>query len=159
MVVMGVSGSGKTTVGSLLAREVGWLFVDADSLHPAANIEKMRSGQALSDEDRLPWLAALKASVLEWLSGGVNVVLACSALKESYRESLAAAPQSVSFVYLKAPFDTIESRLALRQRHFMGPGLLKSQFEALEEPVSALTLDAERPPGQLVAQIRRELSI
>jgi gluconokinase len=150
---MGVAGSGKTTVGALLAQRLGWSFYDADAFHPAENVAKMASGIPLSDADRLPWLAALHELVSNSLRLDRPAVLACSALKESYRRHLLEGHPEVLFVYLKGSYELIWSRMADRKDHFMKPQLLKSQFETLEEPAGALTLDISKPVEELVQEI------
>lgn len=153
IIVFGVSGSGKTTVGQLLAKELGWEFFDADDFHSPANVEKMRNGIPLTDEDRGDWLDGLRDLISEKLAGGNDAVLACSALKEGYRQKLAVSGQ-VKFAYLKGDHRLIAERLADRKDHYMPPGLLQSQFDTLEEPESdVLTLDAELSPDDLVKQI------
>jgi len=156
IILMGVSGSGKTTVGRLLADELGWEFLEADELHPPANIDKMRSGRPLDDADRDPWLAAIAKALEARLRDGRNVVLACSALKHAYRKRLRVSPD-VRFVYLKGTFEEIEERLGDRRGHFFSPDLLESQFEALEEPRDALVVDVSNAPATIVRQITREL--
>jgi gluconokinase len=158
IVVMGVSGSGKTMVGEELARRLNWVFEDADNWHPPSNVEKMRNGEALTDEDRKPWLQALNSAVRSWLADGCDVVLACSALREWYREKLREAVpdrESIRFVYLKGTYEEIDRRLSLRVGHFMPESLLKSQFAALEEPDSseALVVETSRPVASLVDSI------
>ncbi len=153
---MGALGAGKTTVGSLLAQQLGWEFVDADSFHSAANIEKMSHGHPLTDADRVPWLAAIRQAMLRWIAEHRNVVLACSALKESYR-SLLIYPD-VKLVYLKADYDLIINRLRWRGGHFAGPQLLASQFADLEQPADAIVLDASRPPDEIVQELRTRLA-
>ena len=155
---MGVSGSGKTTVGRLLAADLGWDFLDADDFHPEGNKKKMAAGVALTDGDRGPWLAALAAALRDYARSGRGTVLACSALKESYRRSLRVDP-SVRFVYLKASLDTIGQRLATRRGHFFDAGLLASQFEALEEPRDALVVDVGGVPEATVEQVEKGLRI
>src|SRR5262249_10689800 len=139
---MGVSGAGKSTVGRLLAGELGWTFVEADDYHPAANVEKMRRGIPLDDGDRRPWLDAVRHRFEEAAGRGENVVLACSALKHAYQHYLSQwAPGSVRYVYLSAPEELLRQRLARRAGHFMNPGLLHSQFETLEPPEDAVRVD------------------
>jgi gluconokinase len=156
IIVMGVQGAGKTTVGSLLAHELDFEFQDADNFHSAANIEKMRRGTPLTDSDRAPWLAALHDAITHWLADKRNVVLACSALKAIYRDRLLVSPE-VKLVYLKATYDLILSRLKLRHGHYAGENLLHSQFADLEEPTAALTVDASRPPNELARQLLETL--
>ncbi len=159
VIVMGVSGAGKTTVGRMLASALGWDFREGDDLHPAANRAKMSSGVALTDADRRPWLAAIRAMIDEYLARGTNAVIACSALKRSYRELLAADPARVRFVWLDGSRGLIASRIAARRGHFMPAELLASQFSDLEAPADAMRIDVTAPPAEIVATIRRELSI
>ena len=133
IIIFGVSGAGKTTVGKLLARELGWRFIEADDFHPAANIEKMRSGHPLTDEDRWPWLERLRQQIKTSLAATENVVLACSALKRTYRDRLRVG-EAVRFVFLRGDYVLVEKQLRSRRRHFMNPALLQSQFDDLEEP-------------------------
>lgn len=158
IVLMGVAGSGKTTVGKLLAESLEWKFVDADSLHSPQNIAKMEAGIPLTDEDRLPWLLALQAAIRDWIAKDDNVVLACSALKQSYRKMLLVSPQA-KLVFLHGPQSLIAARLAARVGHFAGSGLLQSQFQTLEEPKDALVVEVAAPPEAIVMQIRRELRL
>jgi gluconokinase len=158
VIILGVAGAGKTTVGALLARELGWRFHDADTLHPAANVDKMRRGEPLGDADRAPWLAAVRAIIENALARGEHAVVACSALKESYRAILRAGPD-VLFVYLKIDPALARERLAHRTGHFMNPILMQSQFDALEEPPSALVVDASAPPAAIIKTIRDSLKI
>jgi gluconokinase len=141
VIVMGVAGSGKTTVGEMLAQRLGWNFYDADAFHPAENIAKMANGTPLDDSDRAPWLAALHALIDTSLKENRPAVLACSALKESYRQQLLEGNEGVQIVYLKGSYDLIWSRISQRKDHYMKPQMLQSQFEALEEPTNALTFD------------------
>jgi gluconokinase len=160
VVLMGVSGSGKTMVGRLLAGELGWTFVDADAYHPATNVEKMRRGIALNDDDRRPWLEALRRRIHEARGQGENVVLACSALKHAYQEYLQDHdPAIVRFIYLRGSEDLIRKQLAARRGHFMNPDLLHSQFETLEPPENALPIDVDADPEEIVGRIRRGLGI
>lgn len=154
LIVMGVQGSGKTTVGSLLARRLGWEFLDADDLHPATNRDKMAAGLALNDEDRRPWLQALHERILSWDKNGTAAVLACSALKRSYRDLLAGNSR-VDWIYLKGEPKLVEERLKDRQDHFAKADLLTSQFETLEEPAQALWIDIQEEPGMIVERIVR----
>lgn len=159
VILMGVSGAGKTTVGRMLASELGWNFRDGDDLHPAANRDKMNSGVALTDADRRPWLAAIRAMIDEYLARGQNAIVACSALKRSYREMLSADPARVRFVWLDGSRELIARRIAARRGHFMPAELLASQFADLEMPADALRIEVASPPAEIVAAIRRELSI
>jgi gluconokinase len=160
IVLMGVSGSGKTTIGKLLAEQLGWAFVEADDYHPAANVEKMRGGTPLNDEDRRPWLAALKRRIDDACAKGENVVLACSALKHSYQDYLERdEPACVEYVYLHGSEELIRERLARRKGHFMNPNLLHSQFETLEPPEHAIRVDVAPPPAEIVAEIRKKLRV
>jgi len=158
IVVMGVSGVGKTTVGMLLARALGAEFAEGDSYHPPANVEKMRNGAPLDDEDRWPWLQILAAEIDTWLAEGRGVVLACSALKRAYRDLLAHGRPQVRFVYLKGEAALLRARLDQRRGHYMPPTLLASQLAALEEPDDALTIDVSGPPEVIVEQIRVALA-
>jgi gluconokinase len=158
IVVMGVSGSGKTVVGEMLARRLNWVFEDADNWHPASNIEKMRSGAPLTDEDREPWLRALNGAIRNWIADKRDVVLACSALRKWHRNALREGVpdrESVRFVYLKGTYEEIDRRLSLRVEHFMPESLLRSQFAALEEPDSseALVVDVSQPVATVVDSI------
>jgi gluconokinase len=157
VIVMGVTGAGKTTIGSLLAKELGWEFADADNFHSAANKEKMSRGIALDDADREPWLEAIRAALLQWSAERRNVVLACSALRKSYRERLKISPD-VKFVYLKGSYEVIYQRLLSRHGHFATEKILKSQFEALEEPEDAIVVDVGGTPEEIVGGIRDRLS-
>ena len=158
VIVMGVVGAGKTTIGRLLAEQLGWEFADADDYHPAANVEKIRHGIALNDEDRRPWLERLRAAIIGWMADERNVVLACSALKRSYRRELEAGPQ-VRFVYLKGSPQLIADRLRARHGHFAGEQILTSQLADLEEPEGAVTADIASTPQQIVASIREQLGL
>jgi gluconokinase len=158
VIVMGVTGAGKTTVGRLLAERSGWEFADADDFHPPSNVEKMRQGIPLNDNDRRPWLEHLRNQVTRWLAGQRNVVLACSALKRSYRQELEVGPE-VRFVYLRGSANLIADRLRSRQGHFAGAQILAGQFADLEEPENALTVEIGATPEQIVAQIRKKLGL
>jgi gluconokinase len=153
VVVMGVAGSGKTTIGRELAAALGAGFIDADEFHTPASVEKMRSGIALTDADREPWLAATRAAIDERKRAGADHVVACSALKARYRERLGAGDPQVRFVYLKGDAALIRERLGRRVGHFLDPALAASQFAALEEPQDALTIDITRTPGEIVREI------
>jgi gluconokinase len=161
IVLMGPAGAGKTTVGKPLAQSLGWLFLDADDFHSPENVERMSHGVALTDAERAPWLATIRAALDRSLESGVNVVLACSALKEDYRQALIPpdAEKSVCFVYLRADEAVLRERLAHREGHYAGPSLLKSQLDTLQEPADALWVDASRPPEEIIARIRETLHV
>jgi len=158
VLVMGPAGAGKTTIGELLAGQLHWDFADADNFHPPANIEKMSHGIPLHDEDRIPWLHSLRDVMLQWNAQSKNVVLACSALKRSYRELL-LINSNVKLVYLKGSFDLFRDRLRARKGHYAGEQILAGQFADLEEPEDGLTIDSNLSPNQIVAEIRRQLSL
>jgi gluconokinase len=157
VILMGVAGSGKTSVGQALAERLGWDFYDADGFHPLENINKMASGIPLDDEDRAPWLASLHALISTSLKEDRPAVLACSALKESYRKKLLEGHADVLVVYLKGSYELIWSRLEARQDHYMKPHMLQSQFEVLEEPTSGLTIHITTPVEEMVAEIINRL--
>jgi gluconokinase len=162
IILMGVSGSGKTTIGQSLSRSLGWPFYDADDFHPPANVERMRRGIALTDEERQPWLAALARLIEETLGAEQSLVLACSALKAAYREALmprGANADDVRFVYLRVPAEVAAARISNRRGHFMPASLVPSQFAALEEPADATVINATQSPDAIVAEIRRTLSL
>jgi len=155
LILMGVVGTGKTTVGIQLAKKLGWQFADGDDFHPQVNVEKISHGIALTDSDRAPWLAALADAIGKWNSERRNVVLACSALKRSYRNQLQAP--GVQFIYLKGDYDLIAARLHSRHGHFATESILKSQLADLEEPDDAVTIDVEKSPSEIVAEIVAKL--
>lgn len=159
VIVMGVSGAGKTTVGLKLAAALGWRFLDADDVHPAANIAKMAAGVALTDEDRAPWLARLREQVRAALGVGEDLVLACSALKAPYRAQLTVDPSRQRWVYLHAPREVLAQRLALRQGHFMPSSLLDSQLEQLEVPEGVLSVDVSADPDTVLARVLAALGV
>jgi len=158
IVVMGVTGSGKTTVGRLLARKLGWKYFDADDFHPAGNLDKMRSGIALDDNDRQPWLEGLRDLIRDSLKSGENAVLACSALKEKYRRLL-LIDERVKLVFLKGDFQLIRRRLRKRRGHYMNPALLESQFATLEEPNESIEIDISSDTAEIVRIIRQRLGV
>jgi gluconokinase len=153
IVLMGVSGSGKTTVGERLARALGAEFAEGDAYHPPANVEKMKSGHPLDDADRQPWLERLSVEIGRWLDAGEDAVLACSALKQRYRDILRGGRPGVRLVYLRGSEELIRDRLKRRRGHYMPASLLKSQFAALEEPEDAITVDIGGAPDEIVAEI------
>jgi gluconokinase len=157
VVLMGVSGSGKTAVGELLALALRWRFLDADDHHPAANVEKMRAGTPLTDADRWPWLDRLNQLLREHQAAGQDVILACSALRQVYRERLARGLRDVRWVHLKGSFEQIASRLAARKHRYMPASLLRSQFDTLEDPTDALEVDISDPPELLAQRIAEGL--
>ena len=158
VIIMGTTGAGKTTVGTLLAAQLNWQFADADTFHPPANIEKMSHGIPLNDADRAPWLEAMRRAILEWIAAGKNVVLACSALKRAYREELRLSPE-VKIIYLKGNYALFAERIRHRHGHFAGEQILAGQFADLEEPADAITIDAALPPQQIVFEIRKRLGL
>lgn len=159
ILIMGVAGCGKTTIGRQLAAELGWNFVEADEFHPPANVAKMGSGQPLNDDDRAPWLAALRVEIDRYLSRQESAVVTCSALKERYRKIIVPDPKQVKIVHLHGSPELLRSRISERVGHFMPATLLDSQLAALEPPADALTLDVVTSPEELVAQIRRAFGI
>lgn len=156
IVMMGVAGAGKTTVGNLVASQLAWEFADGDDYHPAANVEKMRNGIPLSDADRAPWLEILRSLIANWIASGKSGVLACSALKRAYRERLQVSPE-VRVVYLKGSVALLQRRMRARLGHFMTERMLESQLATLEEPEDAVVVDVDRSPEEIVAEIRRKL--
>jgi gluconokinase len=161
IIVFGVSGAGKTTIGKLLAKDLGWRFLEADDFHPRANIEKMRSGRPLTDEDRWPWLERLREQIGRSIAAKEKAVLACSALKRVYRERLRVS-NDVNLVFLRGDYALIEKQLRDRRGHFMSPELLKSQFADLEEPdpdEHVLTIGLGRKPQELVEEIKARLGL
>ncbi len=158
--IMGVTGSGKTTIAEMLARRHGWEFADADDFHSAANKEKIHQGIPLTDADREPWLRALHAQVAEWILAGANAVLACSALKAAYRAEIAVGDQP-RVVYLRGSYELIASRLAERHGHYAGVNILASQFATLEEPAAgdAVIVDVAQTPERIVSEIESRLGL
>jgi gluconokinase len=170
IILMGAAGAGKTTVGRHVSHQLGWLFLDGDSLHPPENIARMAHGIPLGDEDRRPWLLALRRAIVDWLERGVDAVLACSLLTHAHRAAVLAdlhshfRPSLVKLVYLRASRHVLHARLMARTGHFAGVALLDSQLALLEEPhgedpSDLLTLDAAESPDQLVAHIRRRWNL
>jgi gluconokinase len=161
-IVMGVEGSGKTTIAKMLAEKSGSVFLEADQFHSAANKEKMSRGIPLTDADRLPWLEAIHAELVKQDAAGKNAILACSALKAEYREILSTGLR-VRYVYLKGSYELIQSRLQARHGHFAGESILANQFEILEEPKDAIVADVTPPPEEIVAEvlakIRQEMGV
>jgi len=161
VIVFGVSGAGKTTIGKLLAQEVGWHFYEADDFHSRANIDKMRRGIPLTDADRWPWLESLRQLIERSLEAGENAVLACSALKRAYRERLRVSDE-VKFVFLRGDYALIEKQLRRRHGHFMNPELLRSQFADLEESKTdedVITVELEHTPEEIVEEIKTKLHL
>jgi gluconokinase len=158
LVITGVTGSGKTTIGKLLATQLRWTFYEGDDFHPLVNLEKLRRGEPLDDQDRLPWLTAIRDAIRAAIHRGENAVVACSALKESYRRMLRISPD-VIMIHLEADPELIENRLKHRTGHFMNPVLVQSQFETLEQPEGALQIDAGLAPTEIVGAIKSRLSL
>jgi gluconokinase len=159
LVLMGVAGCGKSTVGQALARELGWPYFDADDYHPAANVDKMRSGTPLTDADRWPWLDRLNALLREQQAHARSTILGCSALKQVYRDRLAQGVVDLRWAHLRGTFALILSRLQARKGHYMPATLLQSQFATLEAPADALTLDVDATPGELSAKVIQALGL
>ncbi len=160
IMLMGVSGVGKTTIGQALAQELGWPFYDADDFHPTANVEKMRQGQPLTDDDRHPWLATLHQHIAQLIHAKQAAVVTCSALKQSYRNILAEGQaDKLRWVYLKGNYALIQQRLAARAHHFMKADLLASQFATLEEPAGAVVIEVNESPEVIVRRIKAKLGV
>ena len=157
VILMGVSGVGKTTIGQVLSEKLGWPLFDADEFHSPASIEKMRNGIPLEDADRWPWLDRMNAMLVEKEGRGDSVLLACSALKQVYRDRLAKGTADLRWIYLKGSFDLIRKRLEARKGHYMKAGLLESQFATLEEPGSAFDIDTADTPDAIADIIRHRL--
>ncbi|HTO01053.1 MAG TPA: gluconokinase [Microthrixaceae bacterium] len=161
VLVMGVSGSGKTNVGRAVAEQLGWTFIDADDFHPPSNLAKMRHGVALTDADREPWLETLNLVLRRKQHDGVNVVLACSALKRSYRQTLASGVTGLQIIHLDVPQDVVFKRVRTRRDHFMPTELVDSQFADLEVPTDreAIIVNADRPKNEVVDHVLAELRL
>ncbi len=158
VVLMGVAGSGKTTIGRQLAAELGWHFADADEFHPPANVAKMSAGIPLDDTDRAPWLAAIRLYIDARLDRRENAVVTCSALKEKHRAILLGGAPDVKLVYLRGSRELLWSRISGRTGHFMKPAMLDSQLAALEEPGNALVVDIAPSPQEIIAGIRAAIA-
>ncbi len=159
LLLMGVAGSGKTTIGRRLAAELGWPYHEADDFHSAANKDKMGRGIPLDDYDRAPWLAAIRAAMDDVLAAGGSAVFTCSGLKDKYRRILMDGAPGVALVYLATDLETSLARVGRRQGHYMKADMVRSQFEALEVPADALTIDTRLPPEKIIAEIRRALGL
>ncbi|HEY3621906.1 MAG TPA: gluconokinase [Roseiarcus sp.] len=162
LVVMGVSGSGKTTVAELLAKKLGWPFMEGDRLHPPAHVEKMRQGIPLTDADRAPWLDRIGEELKRWAAEGKSGVMTCSALKRAYRDRIRAARPDVRFIYVKGSEALIQARVAARHHEYMPASLLRSQFDTLEEPTpdeKVVTVDASGSPDEEVAAVIAKLNL
>jgi len=158
IIIIGVSGSGKTTIGRLLSGELGWKYYEGDNFHPPANIEKLKNGVPLDDADRKPWLESLRDLIRNCLEQGDSAVVACSALKQRYRDFL-LVDERVILIYLKGDYELIRERLSKRRGHFLNPNLLDSQFAALEEPKTAMQVDVSVSPAEIVKSIRSALRL
>ena len=158
LLVMGTTGSGKTTIGTLLSKKLGWIFLDADDLHPPANIAKMKQGIPLDDADRVPWLARIHEELERLGEAGNDCVLGCSALKQSYRETIGAG-LDMKIVYLKGTYDEMRAHILARHGHFAGEGILAGQFRDLEEPQDAIVVSVGQTPDEIVRQVLRALEL
>lgn len=156
IVVTGVAGAGKTTVGKRLARRLGWRYLEADAFHPPRNVRKMRGGEPLTEADRAPWLDAMAGAIRE---AEEDVVVSCSCLERNHRERLRVTGRDVRFVHLGVDPETAKRRVEGRAGHFFGPALVESQFQALEPPDRGVTVDAGRPPDAIVEEVVRRLSL
>jgi gluconokinase len=159
IILMGVTGSGKSTVGEQLALDLGWAYHDADDFHPEANVQKMVQGIPLNDEDRWPWLEIIAAAIGQWLGAGQNAILGCSALKQDYRDILVGGRDEVRIAHLSGSKELIAQRLETRMHRYMPASLLASQFETLEEPRDALIVDISPSPAAIAASIRKTLGL
>ena len=159
VVIMGVSGCGKSTVGKMLARRLGWRYFEGDEFHPMGNIEKMSKGIALTDNDRLPWLASIKKTIDRCVEQSADAVIACSALRQRYRCMLAENVPDMRLVYLKGNPETIRRRLKSREAHYMKAVLLESQFDSLEEPDDAIVVDVRQSPREIVTHIEKDAGL
>jgi len=160
IIVMGVSGSGKSTVGEMLAARLRWAYHEADDFHPQANVEKMSKGMPLNDQDREPWLDAIRVIILKHLQDKSSAVITCSALKENYRQQLKPNDnEAVEFVFLQGDFDLINERMQQRAGHFMKAEMLKSQFDTLEPPKDALTVDISPDPQTICDEIVKAFAL
>jgi gluconokinase len=158
ILLMGVSGSGKTTIGQMLSGQLNWPFIDGDSLHSAGNIAKMAAGIPLTDDDRAPWLQSIHAVIERWQAQHKNGIVASSALKEQYRQILLTSSET-KLVYLRGSYDLIYSRMQHRPGHYMKPEMLQSQFATLEDPKDAIVVDISLSAAQIVSTIRQKLAI
>ena len=159
LILMGPMGCGKTLIGKMLAEKLGWPFYDGDDFHPAENVEKMRAGVALNDEDRKLWLETLHAHIQRWLKDGQNTLLACSVLKEAYRDILGVNQSTVRTVYLKGSYEFLRDRIEGRHHPYMNKSLLRSQLDTLEEPKDGLTVDISATPEIIVSTIIKSLKL
>ena len=159
ILLMGVAGAGKTSVGARLADDLGWSFYDGDTFHPKANVEKMRQDIPLTDADRFPWLTALRHLIDDLARHETSAVVTCSALKQAYRDRLLDGPGDARLVYLKGDFALIRERMQTRRSHYFKADLLRSQFDALEEPDFGLVIDIAQPLEAMVREIRQALGV
>jgi gluconokinase len=159
LILMGPMGCGKSTIGKMLSEKLGWPFYDADDFHSEENVKKMRAGVALTDEDRAAWLETLHAKIEDWLDRGQDTVLACSALKQAYREALGVNQTTVRSIYLKGSYDLVRRRIEERHHPYMDKTLLRSQFDILEEPTDGLWVDISPAPEAVVNAILKNLML
>ena len=159
IIITGVSGVGKTTIGKLLSENMGWTFYDGDDYHTDVNLDKMRHGTPLTDDDRWPWLNALRTTISEIVLHEKDAVLSCSALKESYRMRLGSGLKDIVFVYLRGDYQLVRNRISARVGHFMSSDLLVSQYSDLEEPQNGIIVDAALEPMEIINYLKRALSL